>query len=162
MILSMASDLQTRRIVWAGRKTETAQQTMGQDLPLTVESEWIAGAYSDRWHDEAIAALPLFTHADWPMKKIERERLMIMTREGWAEKRRTGGHIVWQHPRYGTTTTSATPSDINSLRQIERQLRRIAAAAAWPAILAHCPLGGSYFITIPLWRRGRAKSHRYY
>jgi len=64
------------------------------------------------------------------MKKIERERLMIMAREGWAEKRRTGGHIVWQHPRYGTTTTSATPSDINSLRQIERQLRRIAAAAA--------------------------------
>jgi len=57
----MASDLQTRRIVWAGRKTETAQQTMGQDLPLTVESEWIAGAYSDRWHDEAIAALPLPT-----------------------------------------------------------------------------------------------------
>lgn len=64
------------------------------------------------------------------MKKIERDRLLIMTREGWAEKRRTGGHIVWQHPRYGTTTTSATPSDGNSLRQIERQLRRIAAAHA--------------------------------
>jgi hypothetical protein len=64
MILTMASDLTTRRIVWAGRKTETAHQTMGQDLPLTVESEWIAGAYSDRWHDEAIAALPVFTHDD--------------------------------------------------------------------------------------------------
>ena len=60
MILTMATDLKTRRIVWAGRKTETSPQTMGQDLPLTVESEWLAGAYSDRWHDEAIAALPTF------------------------------------------------------------------------------------------------------
>ena len=60
MILSMATDLQTRRIVWAGRKTDDAPQTMGLDLPLTVETEWIAGAHSDRWHDEAIAALPTF------------------------------------------------------------------------------------------------------
>ena len=60
MILTMATDLQTRRIVWAGRKTETAPQTMGQDLPITVESEWIAGAHADRWHDEAIAKLPTF------------------------------------------------------------------------------------------------------
>ena len=58
MILTPASDLTTRRIVWAGRKTETSQQTMGLDLPLTVETEWIAGAYSDRYRDEAIAALP--------------------------------------------------------------------------------------------------------
>jgi len=58
--MSMATDLQTRRIVWAGRKTETAHQTMGQDLPITVESEWIAGAYADRWHDEAIAKIPTF------------------------------------------------------------------------------------------------------
>ena len=64
MILTMASDLSTRRIVWAGRKTENAQQTMGIDLPLTVESEWIAGAHADRWHDEAIDRLPLFTHDD--------------------------------------------------------------------------------------------------
>ena len=64
MILTPASCLTTRRIVWAGRKTETAPQTMGQDLPITVESEWIAGAYSDRYRDEALAALPLFTHED--------------------------------------------------------------------------------------------------
>lgn len=64
MILSMASDLTTRRIVWAGRKTETSPQTTGIDLPLTVETEWLAGAYSDRYHAEAIAALPLFTHED--------------------------------------------------------------------------------------------------
>ena len=60
MILTMATDLQTRRIVWAGRKTDSAPQTMGQDLPITVESEWIAGAHADRWHDEAIAKLPTF------------------------------------------------------------------------------------------------------
>jgi hypothetical protein len=58
MIMSMATDLTTRQIVWAGRKTETAQQTMGLELPLTVESEWIAGAYADRYAAEAIAALP--------------------------------------------------------------------------------------------------------
>jgi predicted RNA binding protein YcfA (HicA-like mRNA interferase family) len=62
------------------------------------------------------------------MKKIERDRLMIMVREGWAERRRTGGHIVWWHPVYGMMTTSSTPSDRNALRQIERQLRRIRLA----------------------------------
>lgn len=60
MILSMASDLTTRRIVWAGRKTEFSPQTAGIDLPLTVETEWLAGAHSDRWHDEAIAKIPTF------------------------------------------------------------------------------------------------------
>lgn len=64
MILTMASDLQTRRIVWAGRKTESAPQTMGLELPITIESEWIAGAYSDRYRDEALAALPPFSHDD--------------------------------------------------------------------------------------------------
>jgi len=47
MILSMASDLTTRRIVWAGRMTDDAPQTCGIDLPLTVESEWLAGAYAE-------------------------------------------------------------------------------------------------------------------
>ena len=56
----MASDLKTRQIVWAGRKTETAPQTMGQDLPITVEAAWMAGAYADRWHEEAIAKIPTF------------------------------------------------------------------------------------------------------
>ena len=60
MILSMASDLTTRRTVWAGRKTETSAQTMGQDLPITVEPEWLAGAYAAPWHDEATAAPPTF------------------------------------------------------------------------------------------------------
>jgi hypothetical protein len=60
MIMSMATDLTTRQIVWAGRKTETAQQTMGLELPITVEATWLAGAYADRYHDEAIAAIPTF------------------------------------------------------------------------------------------------------
>lgn len=64
MIMSPASCLATRQTVWAGRKTETSAQTMGNDLPITVESAWLAGAYADRYHAEAIAALPLFTHED--------------------------------------------------------------------------------------------------
>jgi hypothetical protein len=58
MIMSMASDLSTRRIVWAGRKTDDAQQTMGQELPISIETEWLAGAYADRYRDEALARLP--------------------------------------------------------------------------------------------------------
>ena len=64
MIMSMASDLKTREIVWAGRKTETSPQTVGQDLPITVEATWLAGAFADRFADEAIAALPSFSHDD--------------------------------------------------------------------------------------------------
>jgi len=60
MIMSMASDLTTRQIVWAGRPTEGAQQTMGLQVPITVEASWLAGAHADRWHDEALAALPTF------------------------------------------------------------------------------------------------------
>jgi len=64
MILSQASCLKTRQTVWAGRKTETSPQTMGQDLPITIESVWYAGAAAATWHDEAIAALPAFSHDD--------------------------------------------------------------------------------------------------
>lgn len=60
MIFSPASDLATRQTVWAGRKTETSQQTMGQELPITIESVWLAGSAAATWHDEAIAALPTF------------------------------------------------------------------------------------------------------
>lgn len=64
MIMSMASDLTTREIVWAGRKTDDAPQTIGAHLPITVEATWLAGAYADRFADEAIAALPSFSHDD--------------------------------------------------------------------------------------------------
>ena len=60
MIMTPATCLKTRQIVWAGRKTETSPQTMGQDLPITVEASWLAGAYADRRHEEAIAKLPTF------------------------------------------------------------------------------------------------------
>jgi len=59
MILSMASDLTTRRIVWAGRMTDDAPQTCGIDLPLTVESEWLAGAYAEKYAHEATHARDL-------------------------------------------------------------------------------------------------------
>ena len=52
MILTPVSDLATRRIMWAGRKTDLGPQTMGNDLPIVVESEWIAGAYADRYADD--------------------------------------------------------------------------------------------------------------
>ncbi len=64
MIFSMATDLTTRQTVWAGRKTDDAQQTMGQDLPITIEAVWLAGSAAATWHAEAIARLPLFTHED--------------------------------------------------------------------------------------------------
>jgi hypothetical protein len=63
MILTPASCLKTRQIVWAGRKTETSPQTMGNDVPITVEATWLAGAYADRYHDEAIDRLPVFENA---------------------------------------------------------------------------------------------------
>jgi len=64
MIMSMASDLTTRTIVWAGRPTESAQQTMGLQVPITVEASWLAGAHASQFRDEALARLPLFTHED--------------------------------------------------------------------------------------------------
>ena len=43
MILSMASDLQTRERVWVGRKTDTAPQTAVNGIPTAVETYWITG-----------------------------------------------------------------------------------------------------------------------
>lgn len=54
MIMSPASCLKTRQIVWAGRKTETSPQTMGNDVPITVEAAWLAGAYADRFADDVV------------------------------------------------------------------------------------------------------------
>lgn len=64
MIFSQASCLTTRQTVWAGRQTDAAQQSMGLEVPITIESVWIAGGAAATWHDEAIARLPLFTHED--------------------------------------------------------------------------------------------------
>ena len=54
----MATDLTTRQTVWAGRKTDDAQQTMGLDLPITIEAVWLAGGAAATWRDEALARLP--------------------------------------------------------------------------------------------------------
>ena len=59
----MASEIRTRQIVWAGRETDDAQQTMGLTNPITIEATWLAGAHADTWHAEAIAKLPNFEEA---------------------------------------------------------------------------------------------------
>ena len=64
MIFSMASEIRTRQIVWAGRETDDAQQTMGLTNPITIEAVWLAGAHADTFRHEAIARLPIFTHED--------------------------------------------------------------------------------------------------
>ncbi len=62
MIFSMASDLQTRQIVWAARKHPAHPQTRcaSHGNPVTVEAAWIAGVMAEQWHDEAIARIPSF------------------------------------------------------------------------------------------------------
>jgi hypothetical protein len=54
MILSMASDLNTRQIVWAGRQTNDAPQTMGLNVPIAVEAVWIAGSYAQTYADDVV------------------------------------------------------------------------------------------------------------
>ena len=51
----LASDLSTRQTGWVSSNT----------LQGTAHSAYmIAGVYAEHFHQEAIAALPLFTHAD--------------------------------------------------------------------------------------------------
>jgi hypothetical protein len=61
------------------------------------------------------------------MKKIERDRNTLMQSYGYTCIRQSS-HMVWRNDAGVMVTTSKTPSDINSLRQVERQLRRLAAA----------------------------------
>jgi len=60
MILSQASDLQTRQRVWIPRDTDLGPQRCYTETPIALESEWIAGAYSDKYKEEALNALPNF------------------------------------------------------------------------------------------------------
>jgi len=60
------------------------------------------------------------------MKAIERERNRLMQSYGYTCIRQTT-HMVWRNKEGQTVTTSKTPSDVNALRQVERQLRRLAA-----------------------------------
>ena len=63
-IYSQCSDLETRETMWVARKTETAPQTRYAGMICPAETWWWAGVHADAFHDEAIAALPLFTHDD--------------------------------------------------------------------------------------------------
>ena len=59
-IYSQCSDLQTREIMWVARKTETSPQSLYAGRHCPAEGWWWAGCYADRYHDEAIDALPTF------------------------------------------------------------------------------------------------------
>lgn len=60
MIFSQASDLQTRQRVWIPRDTDLGPQRSYTEIPIALESEWIAGAYSDKYQEEALKSLPKF------------------------------------------------------------------------------------------------------
>ena len=59
-IFSMASDLTTREIRFVPRKTETSPQSVFAGQVQAHEGWWFAGVYADRYHDEAVAAIPCF------------------------------------------------------------------------------------------------------
>jgi hypothetical protein len=58
MILSMSSDLQTRRIVWTGRNNDDTPMGSRLQPQLGVSAFAIAGQFAELWHDEAQEALP--------------------------------------------------------------------------------------------------------
>jgi predicted RNA binding protein YcfA (HicA-like mRNA interferase family) len=62
------------------------------------------------------------------MKKLERQREQLMKSYGFTLHRQSS-HMIWKDLAGRIVTTSKTPSDINSLRQIERQLKRMGAVA---------------------------------
>ena len=59
-IFSMASDLTTREIGFVPRKTETSPQSVFAGQVQAHEGWWFAGVYAERYHDEAVAAIPCF------------------------------------------------------------------------------------------------------
>jgi len=59
-IFSMASDLTTREIRYVPRKTETSPQSVFAGQVKAHEGWWFAGIYADRYHEEAVAAIPTF------------------------------------------------------------------------------------------------------
>jgi|TARA_B100001094_G_C18032787_1_gene720997 hypothetical protein len=60
MILSQASNLQTRQRVWIGRKSDLGPQIGYGDQPTQLETEWIAGVYAEKYEAEAKAKIPCF------------------------------------------------------------------------------------------------------
>ena len=58
MILSMSSDLQTRRIVWTGRGNDDTPMGSRLQPQLGVSAFTIAGQFAEVFADEAQEALP--------------------------------------------------------------------------------------------------------
>jgi len=58
MILSMSSDLQTRRIVWTGRGNDDTPKGSRLQPQLGVSAFAIAGQFAEVWGQEAQEALP--------------------------------------------------------------------------------------------------------
>lgn len=59
-IYSQCSDLSTREIMWVARPSDLAPQRRYAGQIIPAEGWWWAGCHADRYHDEAIAALPTF------------------------------------------------------------------------------------------------------
>ncbi len=60
MILSQASNLQTRQRVWIGRKSDLGPQIGYGEQPTQLETEWIAGVYAEKYEEEAKSKIPCF------------------------------------------------------------------------------------------------------
>jgi len=60
MILSQASNLQTRQRVWIGRKSDLDSQIGYGEQPTQIETEWIAGVYAEKYRLEAKSKIPCF------------------------------------------------------------------------------------------------------
>ena len=58
MILSLSTDLQTRRIVWTARGNDDSSMGSRLQPQLGVSAFAIAGQFADVWHDE-IAPCPV-------------------------------------------------------------------------------------------------------
>jgi len=61
------------------------------------------------------------------MKKLDRQREQLMKSYGYTLHRKSS-HMIWKDLDGRIVTTSSSPSDVNALRQIERQLKRMAVA----------------------------------
>ena len=58
MILSMSSDLKTRRIVWTGRRNDDSPMGSRLQPQLGCSAFAIAGQFAEVWHEEAVAKIP--------------------------------------------------------------------------------------------------------
>ena len=59
--------------------------------------------------------------------KHRKSLTLLMKSYGFALERESK-HLVWRNAARVMITTSSTPSDINAIRQVERQIRRKLAA----------------------------------